>query len=304
MSQNNPPTLLVTGASGHLGQRVLELLLEAGIAPGKIVAASRTPEKLAAFTARGVTARRADFEDPTSLAEAFKGVDRLLLVSTDAVDVPGRRIQQHRNAVKAAEEAGVSHVVYTGIMNPTPDFPAFVNPDHRGTEEALAASKLGYTVLRENIYTEALLASLGQAVATGQLFSATGDGKAAYITREDCARAAAAALASSFNGRRILDISGPEAVSQKDVAAIASQITGRQITYIPLELDALIQGMVGAGLPHPMAEAYATFDAAIAQGQFSAVSNGVEELTRRKPTSVAEFLAANRAALRQGAAAG
>jgi NAD(P)H dehydrogenase (quinone) len=292
MSENQQPTLLVTGASGNLGRLVVELLLETGIAPGKIVAASRTPEKLANFAGRGVIVRKADFEDTTSLAEAFAGVDRLLLVSTDAVDVPGRRLNQHQNAVKAAEEAGVSHVVYTGIVNPNSGYPAFVNPDHSGTEEALAASKLGFTVLRENIYTDYLLSSLGQAVATGQLFSAAGEGKTAYITREDCARAAASALAASFSGRRTVDITGPAAVSQHDVAVIASNVTGQPVTYIPLELEALIQGMVGAGLPRPLAEAFATFDAATAQGQFTEVSNGVEALTGRKPTSVPEFLAA------------
>jgi NAD(P)H dehydrogenase (quinone) len=290
------PTLLVTGASGQLGRRVVELLLESGA--GNIIAATRTPEKLADFSARGVEVRHADFENLPSLATAFAGVDRLLLISTDAVDVPGRRIKQHQNAVKAAQDAGVKHVVYTGIVNPTPDFPAFVNGDHRGTEEALAASTLGWTVLRENIYTETLLGSVGQALQMGgQLFSAAGDGKAAYITRDDCARAAAAALASDFDGQRTLDITGPEAVSQFDVAAIATHVTGQQITYIPVELEALIQGMVGAGLPRPVAEAFSTFDAAIAAGQFNQPSNGVEELTGRKPTSVQEFLAAHRDAL-------
>jgi NAD(P)H dehydrogenase (quinone) len=296
-------TLLVSGASGHLGQRVVELLLEAGIAPGSIVAATRTPEKLADFASRGVVVRQADFEDPASLAGAFAGVDRLLLVSTDTLDVPGRRLKQHQNAVKAAEAAGVKHVVYTGIVNPNAGFPAFVNPDHNGTEEALKASKLGYTVLRENIYTDYLLPTLSQAVATGQLFSAAGDGKTAYITREDCARAAAAALTSSFNGRRAVDITGPAAVSQYDIAAIVSDITGSKVTYVPLELEAVIQAMVGAGLPRPLAEAFASFDAATAQGQFRAVSKGIEELTGRKPTSVADFLAANKAVLLQGIAA-
>lgn len=300
MSENHQPTLLVTGASGHLGRRVLELLLESQ--NRTIIATTRTPEKLADFGERGVIVRPADFENLASLAEAFAGADRLLLISTDALSVPGQRLNQHRNAVKAAEQAGVSHVVYTSLINPGPDSPVLLAPDHLGTETALAESKMGWTVLRENIYAEVLLGSLIQAVQFGGLFNAAANGKAAYITREDCARAAAAALAASFEGRRTLDITGPEALSQTELAALAGRISGKQLDYVPLEPEVLIQNMVNAGLPRPLAATYASFDTAIAQGKFSAVTNSVEELTGRKPISVAEFLAANRDALAQTAA--
>jgi NAD(P)H dehydrogenase (quinone) len=301
MSASNKPTLLVTGASGHLGRRAVELLLEAQA--GTIVATTRTPAKLSDLEARGVIVRHADFDNPASLATAFAGVDRLLLISTDALGQPGHRLKQHRAAVKAAEQAGVSHVVYTSLMNPGPDSPILFAPDHYGTETALADSKMGWTVLRENIYSEVLLGSLGQAVQLKNLFSAAGDGKTAYITREDCTRSAVAALASTFTGRRTLDITGPEALSQADLAAIASKISGQQITYVPLTLEVLINNMVAAGLPRPLAEAYASIDTAIAQGKLSAVSSAVEDLTGRKPTSVADFLSAHREALQGSAAA-
>jgi len=290
MSKNHQPVLLVTGASGHLGRRVIELLLEARA--GTIVATTRTPEKLADFSAQGVLVRQADFNDPASLSAAFAGVDRLLLISTDALGEPGLRLRQHRAAVKSAQETGVTHVVYTSLVGAGPDSPVLFAPDHYGTETALADSTLGWTVLRNNIYAEILLGSLGQAMQTGQLFSAAAQGKTAYVTREDCARAAAAALASPFNGHRTLDITGPEALSQADLAALATQIAGKPITYVPLELEQLIQGMVGAGLPRPIAETYASIDTAIAQGQFDVVSNAVEELTGTKPASVIEFLTA------------
>lgn len=288
MSKNHQPMLLVTGASGHLGRRVIELLLEKEA--GTIIAATRTPEKLADFSARGVLARYADFNDPASLSTAFAGVDRLLLISTDALGQPGLRLQQHRAAIQAAAAAGVSHIVYTSLVGPGPESPVLFAPDHYGTEAALAESSLNWTVLRNNIYAEVLLGSLGQAIQVGQLFSAAAQGKTAYVTREDCARAAAAALASSFDGQRILDITGPQALSQADLADLATQIAGKPVAYVPLELEQLIQGMVGAGLPRPVAEAYASIDTAIAQGQFDVISNAVEELTGSKPVSVIEFL--------------
>ncbi len=144
--------------------------------------------------------------------------------------------------------------------------------------------------------------SLPQAVQTGQLFNAIGDGRAAYITRSDVARSAAAALAASFDGRRTLDITGPEALSQSEIAAIVSKITGKTITYIPLDLETLIQNMVAGGLPRPVAESFASFDAGIAQDKFSAVSGAVKDLTGRKPTSVEEFLTAQRDTLLPAAA--
>jgi len=191
MASNSRPTLLVTGASGHLGQRVLELLLEANT--GRVIAASRTPEKLAHFAARDVEVRKADFDDPSTLAEAFAGVDRLLLISTDVLDGTDRRQVQHRNAVHAAAQAGVKHVVYTSLTRPEPGSPIAIAPDHYATEQALAASSLGWTLLRNNVYTDLFLYSLPRAVASGQLVAATGTGGAGYATREDCARAAAAA---------------------------------------------------------------------------------------------------------------
>ncbi|MEP7285435.1 MAG: SDR family oxidoreductase [Chloroflexota bacterium] len=300
MSNNHQSTLLVTGASGQMGRRVLELLLEAQA--GTIIAATRTPEKLADFSNRRVVIRHADFDDPASLPEAFAGVDRLLLISTDVVGKPGQRLAQHRAAVEAADAANVNHVVYTSLVNPGPDSPILLAPDHQGTEDALAASKLGWTILRNNTYTETLIPALNRAIQMGSLFSAAGQGKAGYVTREDCARVAAAALASSFTGRRTLDITGPEALSQADLAAIATTISGHPVTYIPLELEVLIQNMVAAGLPRPIAELYASFDTAIAQGKLDVVSTAIEDLTGRKPMRLADFLTAEREALLLGTA--
>ncbi len=297
MSELHQPILLVTGGSGKLGRRVIELLLEAGTPAEAIVTTTRTPEKLADLSARGVAARPADFDDPASLASAFAKADRLLLISTDVAGQGDRRLKQHLNAVKAAEAAGVSHVIYTSLIKPGPDSPVTLAPDHHGTEQALAASRMSWTILRENIYTDAQVGALARAAQTGQLINAAGDGKTAFVTRENCAQAAAAALLAAFDGRRTLDISGPEAASMADLAAIASELTGRAITYIPLPLDVLRQNLVSAGLPLPIADLIVSFDAGMAEGRFSEVSPDFEELTGRKPTRAADFLAEQREAL-------
>ncbi len=283
------PTLLVSGASGHLGRRVIELLLETG--ERHIVAATRTPATLADLAARGVDVRQADFDDANSLPAAFAGVDRMLLISTNAIDQPGHRVTQHVAAIRAAEAANVRHIVYTSITNPTPDNPAFVVPDHKATEAALEASRLGYSVLRNNLYMDLLLGTVQQAMALGTLYSAAGNGKAGYVTREDCAHAAAAALAAPFDGRRTLNITGPAALSHTDVAAIVSRLSGKHIPYVALPVETLVKNMVAAGLPESFAAAYATFDVAIATGQLDMVSDTVEVLSKHKPIAAADFLA-------------
>lgn len=293
MSKNDLPTLLVTGASGQLGRRVVELLLKADtgtVVADKVVATTRTPEKLTDLAEQGVIVRHADFNQPDSLREAFAGVDRLLLISTDSLEEPGLRVKQHQAAIKEAEAAGVSHVIYTSVVNPGP---GSVIPDHYETEQALAASELNWTILRNNLYADLLPGKIGPAIEMGQLFSAAGDGRLAYISREDCAQAAAAALLSSFNGRRTLNITGPEALSTADLAALASKIANKSVTYVPLTKEELIKNMVAAGVPQPVAQFVAALDAATARGQFDVLSDDFAELTGHQPTAVADFLAAN-----------
>jgi NAD(P)H dehydrogenase (quinone) len=281
-------TLLVTGASGQLGHRVVELLLEANVQPSAIIATTRSPEKLTDFAARGVVVRYADFAKPETLVEAFVGAERLLLISLDVLD---GRLPKQLNAVKAAESAGVKHVLYTSLVDPDPSTPVTLAPDHWGTEQALRASSMGWTFLRNNIYADGLVQTLTQAVQLGGLYNAVGDGKIGYVTREDCACAAAAALADNFNGQRVLDISGPEAVTQAELAQIASEISGKSIPYVPLPVEVLKQNLAGVGLPQPIVDLIASFDEAGAQGKLEVVSNTVQALTGRKPMSVADFLA-------------
>ena len=279
-------TLLVTGASGRLGRRVVELLADSRA--DRLVATTRNPDRLADLAKRGVIVRRADFDDPKSLQAAFAGADRLLLVSTDAIDAPGRRIEQHRAAIDAARAVGAGHVIYTSFAEPDPRF--MVAADHWATERALAASGLGWTALRHNLYTEYLAQVLPEAIASGRLVAAAGEGGAAFVTREDCARAAAAALSSTDTGDRVLEIAGPAIVTVRDVARLASELAGRPVSYVPVEPAALKAGLVAAGLRGHVADVLVSMHVAMALGKFRAATSAVADLTGRAPTSVAEFL--------------
>lgn len=290
------PTLIVTGAGGHLGRRVIELLLQ-NPTGAHIIATTRAPEKLADLAARGVELRAADFDKPETLASAFTGGDRLLLISTDVVGQGDRRLNQHRNAVAAAQAAGVKHVVYTSLTRPEPGTPITLAPDHHGTEQALAASTLDWTVLRNNVYADGLLGSLPRAVATGQWMAAAADGRTAFVTREDCARAAAAALAADRAGRTVLDITGPAAVSHAEIAAIAAELTGKPVAYVPVPAAGLAAGLAQAGLPGFVVDLIVSFDLATAQGYLAGATTTVADLTGAPAQSVREFLTANRAAL-------
>ena len=290
----SPPRLLVTGAGGQLGRRVVELLLDAGVP--HLVAASRDPSKLADLAARGVETRRVDFDDAASLPAAFAGVDRLLLVSTDSMATPGQRIRQHRAAIAAAEAAGVSHLVYTSAPGARPQEDGGVIDDHFWTEQALAASTIpGWTILRHNLYAELLLMGAGQAIASGALYSATAGAGRAYVSREDCARIDAAALAKG-EGRRILDVSGPAAVTQNEIAALYAKLSGKPVAHHAIPADALRQGLTDAGLPPFLVGVLVDFDVSAAEGQHAIVTDAVERLTGQAPVSVAAFLEANKTA--------
>ncbi len=287
--------LLVTGASGHLGRRVLDLLLERSPAP-KLIATTRTPESLAAYAARGVDVRRADFEDPATLVPAFAGATRALLISTDAVDRPGRRLEQHRRAIAALVAAKVGHVVYTSLPNPFGS-PALVAADHERTEAALIDSPLAFTVLRNALYTDYLLQPLAGAVASGKLIDSKGAAAIAYVTRDDCARAAAGALASSHGGRTTIDVTGPAAIDGPQLAAITAEVTGKPIAYLSVPSAAYIDGMVSHGVPRPVADLLASFDRAALRGDYQALSPAVRDFGGAAPISVRDFLRSQLAAL-------
>lgn len=283
-------TLLVTGANGNLGRLAVEELLARGAT--KVIAGSRDTDKLADLAAKGAEARKLDFDDAASVAAAFAGVDRVLLIST----IAHNRLEQQTGAVAAAKAAGVKHIVYTSAPNARPNAEAGGIADHYWTEQAIAASGLDFTILRNHLYAEVTLQAAQQALATGQAFDATNGAGRAYVTRADTARAAAGALLSA-TGKEILDVTGPSLVTQDELAKLLTQHTGKPVTRIGITSEQLFDGMKQAGLPPFYAQLLVAFDVDAAQGHHAIVNDTVERFSGRKPTAFADFLAANKAAL-------
>lgn len=292
MTDHRHSPILVTGAGGALGRLVLAELVARGATD--VQAGSRKP---AALDVAGATPVRVDFDDAASLDAAFAGVERLLIISTDALDNAGTRQRQHLAAVDAAARAGVAHVVYTSMPAPTADHPIFFAPDHLATEEAIKASGMGYTILRNNWYFENLALSVPGALAHGAQLTATGGGRIAHGARADFAAAAAGALLGETQSATY-DLSGPEAQSVEDQIAAINAALGSTIAVVPMEDAALEATLTGAGVPAPLAALLVGADRAARQGRMDTVTGHVERLSGRKPQSLSDWLATNADRLR------
>jgi NAD(P)H dehydrogenase (quinone) len=284
-------TILIAGASGNLGRRTAELVLELSDRP-ELILVTRHPDKLADLAERGATVRSGDFTDPASLPAAFAGADRMLLIST--ADLGEERVAQHRAAIDAAREARVRHVAYTSFLNPTAANPVAVVPDHRATEDYLAASGLEWTFLRSAQWAEWQVPDGGperfpecSVLETGVLRHNRGEGKSAFVSREDFAAAAVAVLAGGAeHSGRAYDITGPELISGSRLAELYAQSSGRLVTTQAVSDAQFIEGLVAAGVPDYVAAVIASFGAATRLGALEVLTTTVTDLTGRPSTPV------------------
>ncbi len=289
--------ILVTGAAGHLGRLVIKHLIESqNVSPSDIVAGSRDTAKLADLAAQGVGTRRVDFDDKASLEAAFSGIDRLLIISTDELGAPGKRLAQHSAAVAAATAAGVGRVFYTSMPQPEDSEVAF-RGDHLGTEQAIKASGLAYTIFRNGWYMENLFMSLPQALASGQWYTSAGVGRIAHIAREDIARAIAAGLAKPAEGNVTYTLTGETAYTTEEIAALVRDVTGKPLAVVNLTDAQLSEGMAAAGVPAPFIPTIVSFDANTREGKIAMATADAETLSGVKRMSLKAFLEANKAAL-------
>jgi NAD(P)H dehydrogenase (quinone) len=268
--------IIVSGASGQLGGLVVQGLLARGVPAKNLILVSRTPDTLASYAKQGATVRFGDFEKPESLAAAYAGGTRMLLISIGFSKTP--RPQSHGRAIEAAKAAGVKQIAYTSWIALSKGDTSGLGADHSQTEEILKKSGVAYTFLRNSIYQDAIVAAAAKMVADGKAVAVPNENKIGYVTREDCAAAAVAVLSTPGHENKAYEITGPELLGQAEIAAAAGAVSGKAIPVVQPE----------PGAPPPRA---------FGGPSASIVSGDVQKLTGRAPTSFKTFLESNKVKL-------
>ncbi len=274
------PRYLVTAATGQLGRLVVAELLQR-VPAAELAVAVRDPAKAADFTAQGVSVRQADYTDPASLEAAFAGIERVLLISSNAV---GQRREQHRQAIDAARRAGVGYVAYTSLLRADTS-PLGLGVEHRDTEAALRESGLAYSLLRNGWYTENLTGSAKHEVESGVRAGSAGQGRFSTGSRADYAAAAAIVLTSA-QPAQVYELAGDDSFTLEEYAATLSRLSGKPVRYQDMpeaEYRALLEQV---GLPPPVAALLSDSDAGAAKGGLFDDSHTLGRLIGRATTSL------------------
>lgn len=273
-------TYAVTGASGQLGRKIVHALLDLHVSPFDVIALSRNTDKVEDLAALGVRVREADYDVPDTLATALDGVDRLVLVSGSEV---GKRATQHAAVLAAAEATGVQRIAYTSLLKADTSTLGLA-PEHVATEEALAASSIETTFLRNSWYTENYTAQIPGYVERGAIVGAAGDAALSTATRADFADAAAAAITAD-TVKPAYELAGTT-FTLAELAAAVTAATGTTVEYTNVTVDDLAAGMVAAGMDEGTAGFWASIDASIARGDLFTESTDLKDLIGREPTSL------------------
>lgn len=278
--------IVVTGANGQLGRAVVAALQDR--IGNDFRVSVRQPGAAIALAQQGIGVRQGDYDDIDSMVRAFAGSQKLLLISGDApVEI---RIQQHRNAIEAAKQAGVEQVVYTSFLDVETDSPFTFTPIHRDTEVYLAHSGLNYTLLRHSIYAEVNLMFLPGALATGRFSFPAGNGAVSFISRDDLARVIATILTTSGHEGQTYELTGTTAYNLTEVTSALSAAVGQPLVYDDCTPEVFAANLQGAGLPEFLVEAMVSMAQAIKENCYASVSNSVAELTGTPPEDGLAFL--------------
>jgi len=270
-------TILVTGATGQLGRLVIASLLERGADPQSIVAGARDVAKAADL---GVRVAKLDYNEPESVTAALDGADEVLLISGSEV---GKRTEQHKAVIDAAVAAGVTKFVYTSAPKATTST-LVLAPEHKATEELIAASGLPAVILRNNWYTENYVGDVASAAETGVIAAGAGDGRVASASRRDYAEAAAVVLLEDGHIGEVYEVGGDVAWNFAELAEAASEISGRPVEYQALSFDEQVAVLTGAGLDAGTAQFVATLSADIAGGALADTDGTLSRLIGRPTT--------------------
>lgn len=279
--------IAVTGATGHLGQRVIHNLLNTHDAQ-KIVAIVRNPAKAQQLAEKNVLVRQADYSDSAALALALQGVEKLLLISSSEV---GQRAAQHRNIIDAAKTAGVQLIAYTSLLRADIS-PLGLHEEHVETENYLAQSGVPFVLLRNGWYSENYLASVPAALEHGVFIGSAGDGKIASATREDYAAAAATVLSLDNQAGKVYELAGDSAWTLSELADKISALTGKTVVYQNLSEADFAATLKQAGLPDAIATMLADSDIGASKGGLFDDSHQLSRLIGRPTTSIDDSLKA------------
>lgn len=275
--------IAITGATGQLGQLVIEQLLKT--VPGsQIVAIVRNPAKAESLSNQGINVRQADYTDQAAFTTALAGVDKLLLISSSEV---GQREPQHKNVIRAAKAAGVKFIAYTSLLHADKS-PLGLANEHVATEKALAESGIPYALLRNGWYTENYLASAPPALEHGVFIGAAGEGKIASATRADYAAAAAKVIAEEGHAGSVYELAGDNAWTLSELAAELSKQSGKPVTYQNLSEADFAAALKNVGLPAGLADMLADSDVGASKGGLFDDSRTLSKLIGRPTTSLAE----------------
>ncbi|MFK7691704.1 SDR family oxidoreductase [Paenibacillus sp. HJGM_3] len=277
--------LLVTGATGKLGTKIVEALLKS-VPANELAVSVRNPEKAEAFRSRGVDVRLGDFDRPETLDTAFAGIDRLLIISTDGDNET--RVRQHSNAVAAAERAGVRFIAYTSLANAR-ESKLFLAPVHKATEEAIVKTGIPYSFLRNNWYLENEISSIQAVLAGAPWVTSAGSGKVGWALQQDYAEAAAAVLAGNGHDNTIYELSG-SLLTQEELASAIGAVLGKEVPVQQVDDAAYSDIMKGAGVPDYILPFLVEIQKGIREGTLEIESNDFEKLLGRPATSVRDAI--------------
>jgi NAD(P)H dehydrogenase (quinone) len=282
--------ILVTGATGNLGKATIKSLLAKGIAAADIAALVRDETKAAELKATGIQVKLGDYQDVDSLKRAFQGIDKLLLISSSAAIAD--RFGQHKNAIDAAKETGVSYLVYTGfaMKNLHQSTMTADVQYHAYTADYLKQATLPYTVMNDTFYADFIPFLIGKNVLVEGVSIPAGDGKVPFLPLAEMAEALAVVLTTPGHEKKEYTIAADTAFSFAEIAAILAAITGKAIAYHQPEVSVYIAQLMQAGLSEDDAAYISRYAKAFAQGEFDTDKSDVKQLLGRSPVRLADFL--------------